>query len=443
MTSEQENNELEIKLLNNTFFKEWKSEENKHPNFSGLELVISGYCDQRCTYCYLTNSGDKLYPGELREEGLSLKNTKILFSYMEKEKLYPRKISIFLGEVLSQDQGFEILEESIKFFKGKPIDIIIPTNGSFIFDEEYLKWFDTLDRSNIHLSFSMDGKYADKHRPYFNENLKKDEYYYDKIFKFSKKCNSGFHPMIYSKSVSSWILNYEWFKVMFRLHNIPYNQLYMLEVRNDNWSIQNLKDYAKFLRYLYRDILNDFKTKYEDKEELVKAMLKENRFNMFSPLANVGRGIGCGIQSMLYVRMGDLNVFPCHRLMYNTFKLFNFKTENDEIVGIENCNPSLHSSILSLKGENLPYCETCFLKHFCGFGCLGSQNESIGDLFTPIPTVCALHHMKFKVLVDIMREFNLLNSLFPQLTKNKVNTLKLYLNDEHKFNNNQGVNYGI
>ena len=45
-------------------------------------------------------------------------------------------------------------------------------------------------------------------------------------------------------------------------------------------------------------------------------------------------------------------------------------------------------------------CDTCPLNYFCLKGCFGSQIESTGDPFMPIPGVCKFFEEKFKFLTD-------------------------------------------
>ena len=142
-------------------------------------------------------------------------------------------------------------------------------------------------------------------------------------------------------------------------------------------------------------------------------------YNILNPFGGVGRGLGCSIQAMVYVRLSDLAIVPCHRTSYDEFVYGYFNVENDEITGIKAKNPELMVEIYSFEAENQPYCEQCVIKEVCSHGCLGAQYEFNGDLFTPIPSVCALEHEKIRSIIKATKDIGAYEEIISRLNSHR------------------------
>ena len=57
---------------------------------------------------------------------------------------------------------------------------------------------------------------------------------------------------------------------------------------------------------------------------------------------------------------------------------------------------------------------------------LGSQFETTGDLFSPIPTVCQLEHAKIYAMIKTYKKLNLYNKIYSILKENKKDSLDLF-----------------
>jgi hypothetical protein len=68
----------------------------------------------------------------------------------------------------------------------------------------------------------------------------------------------GFHPMVYSKSCKYWIENYKWFKEKIKEYNLPDRDPMMLEVRNDNWTDEDIDYYLEFIDFLIDEKEKEF-----------------------------------------------------------------------------------------------------------------------------------------------------------------------------------------
>jgi radical SAM protein with 4Fe4S-binding SPASM domain len=250
----------------------------------------------------------------------------------------------------------------------------------------------------------VDGKYMEENRPMRNK-IERDAEYYEKLFVFCKRNNIGFHPMVYSNNVDKWIDNYRWFEQK----NI---KMYLLEVRNKEWNKKQTKDFCKFIEFLYLKSLDKSGTLYEKLSE-------ENILT--NDLSKSGRGIGCSIQQQLHIRLGDLTVFPCHRLMYDGMELFKF----DAYFNAEPTNVELMMMIYSFNFINQPVCESCILKFACSGGCLGAQYENSKDMFMPIQEVCRLKHAKIATLIKTAKKTNTYSELLRIVSRDTNNSLRM------------------
>lgn len=429
-----QDNVLVENILDRTFFQSWKNrnylkDPYKYGNYSDLELQIDALCDLQCKYCYYTKYSKELYPTEMSKPRIVLENLEMILKWLSKNSFYP-KFDLFSGELLYRDLGFQVVDRMLDWHIENQIKggaVVIPTNFTFILDKdktnraeallEKAKKHDTM----LHLSASVDGKYCDVNRPLKNGLVRTDEYY-DDLFQFCKKWGFSFHPMVYSEEIDKWIDNFLWFQENFERYGIDWKSLYLLEVRNAEWSKSQLKSFYKFIRF----VINwTYKRANIDKEEFPKFAFKHKLFNLFSMFSTTGRGIGCSIQSTMQLRLGDLTTTLCHRNSYKALNLFRFKVEGGEIQGIESINPSLLITMFSAKTTNFPFCETCAIKDLCSSQCLGAMYEVNRDNFIPIPTVCALEHAKIAAVLDELKELNLLESFY-EFSVNKRESLKLY-----------------
>lgn len=424
MVSFQEENDIFMEnFINNTFIEGYRTH---FPNWDRLELMLDTRCTLGCKYCYYNNpKHDKfLYPVRLKKPEDYVRNAKMLFEWLYYEKgVVPRGIDIFGGEVTVKPEFYGILDVVDEVFgdDAKRISIVVPSNYSFLLSKTWTeKMEDYLNNSkvNLFLSASIDGKYLETlQRPLMGNPVKdpRDDEWYDKLFEFNKKYGFGFHPMIYSEGIHLWKKNFLWFQYMFDKHDIPWWSIYLLEVRNPEWTRDQIREFGEFIQFLvkwtFRNRLDSDIKKYVD------FTFKLRGYNILNPFSGVGRGIGCSLQSMMYVRLSDLALVPCHRTSYDEFVYGYFDVDGDKIRGIKAKNIELLTAIYSFDADNLPYCEQCVIKEVCSHGCLGAQYEFNGDLFTPIPTVCALEHEKIRSIIKATKDIGayeyIVNGLHP------------------------------
>lgn len=433
MTYEEENKQLLHDHLGRTFFNAWKPENReKEENFSSIELQLNSICDLACPYCYYTNFGKELYPSCISKKSLVLGNLDKLLNWLEEKNLFPLRVELFSGEPLSQNVAFKALYKVVDFYyrNNMPAGVVIPTNGNFIHSKEKTKMVEDIieygkDRNvKIQLSFSIDGKYMEDNRPYRNKKYERDDIFYNEIFDFAKKYGFSFHPMVYYNNIEKWKDNFLWFMQNLHDRGMSVKNLYLLEVRNKGWTPKQTKHLYDFYFFL----VNWLFEYYEKNNISLKEAFKNHlNMNILSPFITSGRGMSCSLQSTLHVRLGDLSVHPCHRLMYPQFKSFTFEEKDGKIVDILPCNEKLYIGTTMADFKTFPYCETCSIKYLCTGGCLGQQYETMGDPFIAEPTVCGMEHAKIAGIIDGLEYAGKLQDFFEICDKKTVQSIINYL----------------
>ncbi len=207
---------------------------------------------------------------------------------------------------------------------------------------------------------------------------------------------------------------------MFNKYGMTYDWFMMLEVRNDDWTVETIREYLCFLDYVFetykRDVyLNDIQFMAADVMRLLpnhRSPFHAGSYNSIS-LASSGDNLSCSLSRNMIVRLGDLALCPCHRLSYPHLLYGNLKTENGEITGITSNNIQFaeHCLAMNSRTSNLG-CDVCKLKNICLQGCYGSQYEARKDPFITIPSVCSLFYEKTRFLLKKYEESGILNYLF-------------------------------
>ena len=423
-----EDNELLTSFLNHTFFETWADMKNGLPNFQHLEFIVDTRCNLNCTYCYYARYGDQLYPQELQDPAVIMSNLDLVLDWLVKRQFVPH-IEVFSGEPFFGETGYRVLHRILDRFElvdKKPPSIVVPTNYTFILRDEMIqKVEELLIRGRavgipITLSASIDGKYCEANRPFKRESDSRDDAYYDKVFAFSKKWGFSFHPMIYSQHISDWKVNFLWFQAMLKKYDIPWSNIYLLEVRNAEWAAHDIEEYGRFIEFLTRWAFDMCR---RDKEQFVDFIFKSGFNTLKSALSTVGRGLGCSIQSTFHLRLGDLAIVPCHRLSYPQFVTGHLEVENNQIAGVRAHNVELYLAIESLDGKNMPFCETCLIRSLCSLCCLGSNFETMGDLFSPIPSVCQLEHCRVRSMINVFEDLGVLSMLLGRVSSEKAQAI--------------------
>jgi len=411
-------------MLARSFYKGWTTPPNDRENlWPSIEFIVNGKCDQKCKYCYIANYGNELFPEGTEDDQKILDNAAMMMVWLKKNNFKPN-IELFSAELFSQEIGFQLLD-LIHQAGWDGMRVVVPSNFNFLFDDEKIKRLDSLrkkftDRQGwLSLSCSVDGKFMEDNRPIIDGRIR-DDAFYDKMFSMSKLLYHGFHPMVYSEGIEKWKDNFLWFQENFKKHDIPYNNIYLLEVRNKEWSEEQCRQLGSFVEFLV-EWLRD---KFTDDMDFINAFFRPDQgFNMLnSPFTFTRRGMVCSVQSTFIVRLGDLTVWPCHRTMYPELKLAEMEVHKNEIVKPKVVNFPLYLATKFATLRNFPYCATCIMKRFCPGGCYGAQYETAGDMFTPIPTMCMMEHAK---IISIFRALKYKTNVWERI-KSRVMLRKLF-----------------
>ena len=437
MTYQQEIDRAFEKIYNKTYktaFQKRTEEKSELEKRLILEIYVTTDCNQTCSYCYLCKHGNELYPPEFRKKDLILKNFRIYMDYLIENKMfYPERFDFFSGEIWGTDFGNQLLDITLEYIdKGfSPTQIIIPSNFSFILKEDTFNKVDSYVQKyaerGVTLAFSCsnDGLYNDvMTRPLNNEEEDKElkkgtPAYYEKLFKYCKQRGFGFHPMVSAHGIKYWKENFKWWQEQLRKYDIdPMDHIMFLEVRNDDWTEEAIKNYLEYLNfqidYFWK---NYFKSSDVSTNELYKDWIhgrsKINKPGNYQP-ATIPRdkfNPGCTISRALVVRLGDLSIVPCHRTSYDEFIFGNYVLNEDKtkIESLQAKNTTLMNQIWLNNYTGVSKCNCCPYNSYCLKGCYGSQFESTGDILYPCETVCELYKARIMLLYAKYTAKNLLD----------------------------------
>lgn len=418
MTHKEEEKNLFMSFLNTHFFYGWKNTSNSGYRNS-IELEVSPTCNTQCSYCYYKNFQNYLYPAHINKSNQIVENCKKLLDWIVSENF--KNISsfdIFSGEFFMFPRYKDILNLICDANRrmGTHIIISLPTNATFCLSEEKTREVQevidnvTEQGTPIRLSLSIDGYYLDNEtRKLKNGELYTDEYY-DRAFRFGEENKFAYHPMVGAKGIENWEKNFDWYiKNITKYYGISerkaYELIYLLEVRNPDWTESELKH---FYNFIYNLVKRTYSV-YDGVKDYVENYMFVGQSNLFSSLiGHVSRGLGCSIQSTLMVRLGDLAIVPCHRTSYDEYIAGYMKfTENG--MDIELKNPNTYMMIEGFDSEKCSVCSGCPINHLCGKFCYGCNYEINKDFFTPVRSVCKLEMTKVLALSRAIKDLGILN----------------------------------
>ena len=408
-------------MLNRHYFSKFKRGEGQ------LELFLTGACKANCDYCYLKKHQKDLYPVNLHNNDIIIKNLQMVLEWYIKND-FCCCLDIFSAEWITTPLADKVIDTIVSTFEKVPLEkrppmISAADNMQFLKSEEYTEKVENyISRLNsigikFYLSASIDGKYCDYGR---TENS--DEYY-EKLNNFLVKYNYQVHPMISSDNVKYWIKNYLWWQENFD-ESIA-NTIMTLEVRDNTWnteSINHLIRYCDFLiDYTFTNKFNNNKLQFlkyilniDDSEQLNPKMPRScynvigfNRANIEDNFAYTG----CSFSGTLPIRLGDLSIGLCHRTWYPELQIAQMDIKDDEIVGINPINVALLILKTRLSKACLPHCENCKFIGVCPGHCLGASYEEYENLLVPQMEVCQMYRAKYTFLIYKYRKMGLFEEI--------------------------------
>lgn len=413
-TFQQEQNELLEYLVNNLIYPRFNIYEDGHSQSVLLELFITSDCNKNCEYCYLQKNKDLLYPKEYNDFTIIKNNCKILLKYYLEKNIKIKRLDLFSGEIVGTQLWIDIIrlieQYSIKGLEIKTI--MVPTNGYFLVDDDIRNNIENIIRDlknngiRLIFSFSDDGGLLDEtNRPLNNQAKQDKEKFYTEVKKFANKYGYGFHPMVNANGIHKWAENFKWWKDFTKdiQAGDVYSNAMFLEVRNDEWTDENIEEYLKFLKIYIESIPETFNSL--SKKDMIQLLCHKGYLSRGSkkyPFSNnyqpfgieCGKRISCAITQNFCVRLGDLAICPCHRTAYNHLLYGKYKIENNKITGIEANNIQLFLNNMVTGYNGFLKCDSCPINGYCLKGCRGAQYEVFKDVNCPIPSVCNLMKVK-------------------------------------------------
>lgn len=443
-----EQNKIFETYLDDRFFSEWRRKDGSDRRVSSLELILFPKCNYKCTYCYITNHGDEIYPPipDEKPEDVLENLDKVLNWIIENEFRLP-SMDLFSAEFFVQPQWSQVFDRIIAAVKRSYAftrSICIPTNMSFVMNDEttgkvkmYHKKFKELGIL-LHLSGSVEGLHCDNlTRP---GAIKYNEEFYKRVFEFFAEIGGGFHPMVAADNIEAWKDNYRWWIDMYKKYGIgkicrnPKRRdegerfrtgtPFLLEVRNNNWTPEKIKVYEEFLEYEFETLLNDV---YEgDLEWLAVTLLKLNSETISKATQNTmleivpeGR-LTCSIQHQMFIRVRYMDIVPCHRTCYDKYQYGSFIQKDEKIVGYKANNIPLMMKILEMNPiYSMPKCSSCRYSVVCMGQCLGAMQENCGDLFVPADTVCKMIRAKYNKVAELYKKYGIFDAARNYFRKNE------------------------
>lgn len=427
---QKEQDQLLKTILNYRFFNPWKNltkyaDTNKSlRQDSILELYVTSTCNQTCEYCYLQKHPE-LYPKECNNPDTILHNLNIFLKYCLAENYCFPELSIFSGDIWTSEFGWSVLETIYQYVeKGLQIGrIMMPSNCSFVNNDLSLQKMQKIINkfNNIGcrfiISVSVDGKIIDESgRPRNDPANQYTDEFYAKLGAFAANNHFLFHPMISAQNVKYWKENYRWWEQYLNEYGFTNDDIMTLEVRDGNWTNENIKDYCDFLVFSLDRELN-IKCN-GDPKEFCKFLTGQPTYELTLPgyapwlLHQPISYPGCSIADHLTVRLGDLAICPCHRTAYKQYLYGYFVVENDLIVDIKAVNPVIATHILmSNILYSTPLCDVCPIKSSCLKGCYGAQLEYGKDLLIPLSNVCKFFKNKEFTILKYYREHGIIDAL--------------------------------
>ena len=399
----------------------------------GLELFVTPVCNQKCEYCYLVNNADKLYPRDIRNEELILKNLDILIDFLIENDTVPRQLDLFSGEIWDTPFGAKVLKKLLRLVQcntsTKVEHLTIPTNFSFITNdaaramiEKYIDAFKFYG-ATFSLSCSYDGPMIENvNRPFNNQKGRIDkgtQEYADLLFDWCKKQSFGFHPMVNAYSIEQWPQQIKWWIDQLVKYDLNlYNYTMFLEVRNNEWTDDKIAAYLKYLNTFIDYSLE--KVHHNDIENFMRHVCnlhlgecnEQHKAKNYNAMGfTVGcKSKGCSVDRMMCVRLGDLAWAPCHRVSYEKLLYGRFKVnENNKITGIQALNIPMFVAINSLTYKGHIKCDICPIRQICMRGCYGAQLEDSKEIFYPCDTVCELFMAKWLFLKEKYKQLYFTN----------------------------------
>lgn len=342
-----------------------------------LEVSVTEKCNLSCPYCYVANKMTFMTK-EVFDEGL-IKLHKLV--RLSGEDSY--RVSFFGGEPLL---NFELIKHAVPILKKdnmcKGINII--SNLTLLNDEitSYLK------ENEVGVSWSFDGMSSNETRPLlpvlenvnpetnkvFNGILELYETKKDQIMSLTNGCK----VMIWPGNVKDMTENFE-FLLDYGIEHPDFSL-----VRDDVWTIDNIKEYKFELNRLTNNYIDKIKQGIPCSVGFLRLAILDTLFG----LTKGKRPFGCfaGVHGAVLMSSGEF--YPCAR--FASKKILKMDSSFDFKYYQEHFNP-----------KNFDKCQSCNLRQVCNAGCTYSQVQNNNK---PLDSICELFHITYMEAHRVLEE---------------------------------------
>ena len=320
-----------------------------------LVLSLTERCNLHCGHCYI-DAGNGKKSKEIDISGINSIIKTICESGI-KEQI--SAITLIGGEPLLRSDIVEIIE----LINNYGFNIIISTNLTILTDDV----FDAIIKSNAYVNVSIDGHVEQIHdivrgKGNYNktiENLNK--------FKKIKYDRIGFNVFVSNHNIDN-------LEGIFELaHNFNVNKVNANILMSVGRGIE-----SKFKRVSRFDLYQKLFQIASKSVEYERMLQPSNFANKVIGIANNFRAISCGIgtNKAIYVN-SEGEMYPCSNSVTKEFKVGNLLADDFSELWE---NSQTLNSLREINIDSIEYCNTCYLRYYCGGDCRAESYYKNGNL---------------------------------------------------------------
>jgi len=360
-----------------------------------------------------------------------LNNLELFLDWLTKNVHYSYQLNVWsrkLSDTKIELDSLRLIFRRLKEFKNKPTAVFVFSNFSFLFSQIYRdrleKIIECAETTGIPFIFLFIDE--DKNNSYLKFSESGNKYCKD-IFPFIKNYNLKYLGIISPGAVQDWKGKFLLFQKEFKRYNISSSQFYLTEEKEAIWNKKETKKFIDFIDFLINWSFHNLCGRKVNR--FLDFLFQEKGYGiLYNPLSEKSENIECCVGNNLCVRIKNLSIIPCYKIIAKPFILGRFKVGDNRILKLEPNNLELSIGLSSFDKKDLPMCETCLLKYLCDGVCLWSQFKKTGDLFSPDPTVCRLKHGEIVNMIKNYKKLGIYNEIYDKLSKDKKDSLDFLSN---------------
>lgn len=410
-------------IINRNYFNYLKNEHNKVYSLYFNQL----YTNIKCKNCNCNCDRDLNYICNIK----TYTNDEIFNNLKNAIDFYINNDFISNIELIPTDiediNLFKILDYIYDRFKENNLamrTIYLSDDGKFVLNDELSKricnYIDKFKEINIFIKFTI---YLD-----ILDNSIDYKLFYANLLSFlSSYTLSDLKIVITPENIFSIKTHFETINFIKTL--IKYDKdILITDNSSDKWDSNSIKYLTDFIDY-YLNLYYKYKFK-EDGEKFIDAILDKNLKDcLYISLASNGifkneANIQCNIKNYLYLNCMDLSIIACPGMQQDYYKIgfIDLKTGS-----IKPNNIPMQVTKDYIKQVCLPNCESCIYVDVCKGFCFSESFESHGNFLIPNPENCKMKSIKFKYIINYLKNHNLADLLIEKCDNKNYYNLILYI----------------